>query len=89
MLIYRTFRSDMTARHIPKTIREEGLELFLKRTKKQHNELDYTDFTNMMRYKVTPNEMAHNFGITRNPMLNWIKVYKAERDDQEVEELRP
>lgn len=62
----------------PLSIKEEGLEKYLNRTRALHNGLGYTDFVERLRLKVPKTKIAKDFNVSDNTIWKtWLPLYKG------------
>lgn len=65
-------------RYKPPSIKEEGLENYLNRTKALHNNLGYTDFAERVRLNVPKARIADDFNVSDNTIWKtWLPLYKG------------
>jgi hypothetical protein len=62
----------------PPSIKEEGLEPYLNRTKAMHNNLGYNDFAERVRLEVSKAKIAKDFNVSDNTIWKtWLPLYKG------------
>lgn len=65
-------------RYVPPTIKDEGLESYLNRTKAMHNNLGYDDFAERVRLNVPKTKIAKDFNVSDNTIWKtWLPLYKG------------
>jgi transposase len=67
--------------NLPKktTIEEEGLENYLNRYRRKHNDYGYTDFKKMLGAEMTKTSIAKAFNVSKQTVWRWFDVYKHEQ----------
>lgn len=66
-------------RYLPISIKKEGLQAYLDRTKVTHDGFGYKRFVKEYEKGQNSSALARMFSVSRNTMLKWIKVHEAEK----------
>lgn len=61
------------------SIRAMGLQHYLEIHAGLHHGKSYHDLLEMIRYKGSINYMARAFGVSKNTMQKWVKIYHEEQ----------
>ena len=64
-------------KYVPPTIKQEGLESYLNRTRSLHNGLGFADFSERLRLHVPKTKIAKDFNVSDNTLWKtWLPLYK-------------
>jgi hypothetical protein len=66
----------------PKSIKDEGLQQYLDRTRAEHRGLGYADFEQRMQLGVSKPKIARDFGMSTTRIWFWVNLYKQVAHDQ-------
>lgn len=67
----------------PPSIREQGLPIYLEKTRDDHNGLGWKDFKQRMDLRVPKPKIADDFGMSKQRIWAWVEIYNeiASKDD--------
>lgn len=65
----------------PPSIEDIGLEMYLERTKDEHNDNGYAEFVRLLTTtdefdaRYPKSKIAHKFNVSRKTIYTWIAIY--------------